>query len=532
MTGASTSPGDGRPNVIVILADDLGFSDLGCFGGEIATPNLDRLGRAGVRHSAFYNTARCSPSRASLLTGRDPHETGIGILTEDDRAVGGYPGTISDRWPTMAEHLKAAGYQTCLSGKWHLSSDTTTPNDSWPTRRGFDEFYGILMGADHYFHPIGLYHNEEKLPSPAGDGYYLTDAVSEHARRWISQRSDRSPYFLYLAYTAPHWPLHAPEADIARYSGVYEQGWDVLRARRRQRLLDEQLLNESAALSERDPNQPAWSVAPDQEWEARRMAVYAAMVTAMDRGIGAVLDAVEARGELDRTMVIFLSDNGGCAEVLPPGGRPLFRTRQRTETVDGAPMRIGSTPDIWPGGPDTYTSYGQAWANLSNSPFRLYKRWVHEGGIATPFIASWPDGGLANGTVVDQPFQLTDILPTVLAAAQSPPADGRGISMLDAWRGRAGPADHVLYWEHIGNCAIRDHGWKLVREAGQDWELYRIDTDRTELNDLVAEHPRRAGELTGRWLRWAESVGVLPWPPAPTAPHQPPPPAAAGSEPR
>ena len=184
-------------------------------------------------------------------------------------------------------------------------------------------------------------------------------------------------------------------------------------------------------------------------------------------------------------------------------------------------MRIGSTPDIWPGGPDTYTSYGQAWANLSNSPFRLYKRWVHEGGIATPFIAHWPDGGLADGTVVDRPFQLTDILPTVLAAAQAPPPDGRGVSMLDAWRGRAGPGgpgSHVLYWEHIGNCAIRDGDWKLVREAGRDWELYRLSVDRTELT-----RPRRrtpgAGREAGRPLAaWADSVGVLPWP-APTAPY-------------
>ncbi|NHA67169.1 arylsulfatase [Phycicoccus flavus] len=497
-----------RPNVVVVLADDLGYSDLGCYGGEIETPNLDRLGRAGVRLGSFYNTARCSPSRASLLTGRDPHETGIGILTEND-APTGYPGTMSRDFATMAEHFKAAGYSTCLSGKWHLANDISSPNDAWPTRRGFDEFYGILMGADHYFHPLDLRRGEEKLESPT-DGYYFTDAVSEHASDWVAGRGEDDPFFLYLAFTAPHWPLHAHPEDMERYAGVYERGWDRLRAERLERLQAEGLVGDEARLSERDPSQPAWDEVEETTWEASRMAAYAAMVTAMDRGIGRVLDTIEARGELDDTIVVFLADNGGCAET--PGEAAKFRFRNRTELPDGRSIRIGNTHDIPPGGPDTWTAYGPAWANLSNSPFRLYKRWTHEGGIASPFVVHWPAGGLADGSVVHRPFQLTDVLPTLLEAGGLPSAGGRGVSMLDTLRGGTAGADHTLFWEHIGNCAVREGDWKLVREAEQPWELYDLATDRSELDDLAAEHPERVEALAAAWQEWADGAGVLPWP--------------------
>ncbi|MBR7742687.1 arylsulfatase [Phycicoccus sp. BSK3Z-2] len=498
-----------RPNVLLVLADDLGYSDIGCYGGEIETPNLDRLGRAGVRCSSFYNTARCSPSRASLLTGRDPHETGIGILTEND-APTGYPGTMSREWPTLAEHFKDAGYATCLSGKWHLSNDVKEANDSWPTRRGFDEFYGILMGADHYFHPVGLFHNEEKLPSPEEPGYYFTDAVSDHASEWVAGRDEDDPFFLYLAYTAPHWPLHASPEDMERYDGVYEEGWDALRAARLERLREEGLLGESARLSERDLSQPAWDEVTETSWEASRMAAYAAMVTAMDRGIGRILDTLEARGELENTIVVFLADNGGCAEI--PGGAAKFRARNRVEMPDGRPVRVENTPDVPPGGPDTWCAYGPAWANLSNSPFRLYKRWTHEGGIASPFVVHWPAGGLAEGAVVDTPFQLTDVMPTFLEAAGLPRNDGRGSSMLETLRGGEGPAAHTLYWEHIGNCAVREGDWKLVREAERPWELYDLGTDRSELDDLAPAHPERVEAMAAAWQEWADGVGVLPWP--------------------
>ena len=499
-----------RPNVIIILADDMGYSDLGCFGGEIATPNIDRIGREGVRFSQFYNTARCSPSRASLLTGRHPHETGIGILTDDDRPHG-YPGSLDPRHPTIAQYFSAAGYATCLSGKWHLSSNVTEPDDSWPTRRGFDEFYGIMPGAGDYYHPAGLWHNETKQPTPDEPGYYLTNAISEHAAAFIAGHGGRDPFFLYLAFTAPHWPLQAPEDDVERYAHTFDEGWDALRPRRLERLVAEGILPPGTELSDRDPTQPAWDAVDEPAWEARRMAVYAAQVDLMDRGVGRVLDALEATGAADDTIVLFLSDNGACAEELPPVDAVHFRERQPSHTPSGVPLRIGNEPSIVPGPDTTYSSYGRAWANLGNTPFRLYKRWVHEGGIATPLLVRWPQG-LAAGHIVHEPYQLTDIAPTLFEATGLAPVEGPGISMMAVARGDREHDPHTLVWEHVGNAAIRRGTWKLVREAPQPWELYDIVADRSELHDVAAEHPEIVGELAMAWQEWADAVGVIPWP--------------------
>jgi arylsulfatase A-like enzyme len=521
----STSPTPPhRPtNVVLILADDLGFSDLGCYGGEIRTPNLDRLARSGVRLSAFYNTARCSPSRASLLTGRHPHETGIGILNDDQRPWG-YPGSLHPGIDTAADYFRRAGYATALSGKWHLASDTSAPNESWPTRRGFTEFFGILGGADDYFHPRGLFHNEEHL-APPDDGFYLTTALGEHAAGFIrTQASGNQPFFLYLAFNAPHWPLHAPEDVVSRYLATYEAGWDELRTARYQRLLAEGVLAGESALSERDLSQPPWRDANDKTWQARRMAVYAAQVELMDTAVGRVLDTLEATGVADDTMVVFLSDNGACAENMPPEDAPKFRQRQPQTTLAGTPMQIGNEPGIMPGGEDTFASYGRAWANLSNTPFRLYKRWVHEGGIATPFIVTWPNGQLGEGVVRHAPHQLTDVLPTLLGAAGVDDAGAcRGRSMLPLLRGEetAEGDEHALFWEHIGNAAARAGQWKIVREADQEWELYDISVDRSELHDLAAQHPDVVAGLSARWQRWADSVGVIPWPQIKAGARQP-----------
>lgn len=499
----------GRPNIVVVLADDLGYSDIGAYGGEIDTPHLDALAAGGVRMASFYNTARCSPSRASLLTGRDPHETGIGILTDDQRPHG-YPGSLSTSVPTIAEHLSAAGYRTCLSGKWHLSADTATPNDTWPTRRGFDEFHGILAGADDYFHPRGLFDGEQRQDVP-GEGYYLTDAVTDHAVEFV-RGAGGDPFFLYLAYTAPHWPLHAPEEVVRRYEERYLAGWDELRDARLQRLRDSGLLGGESPLSPLDPDEPAWSETDEKAWQARRMAVYAAQVEIMDAGIGRVVAALRETGELADTLIVFLSDNGGCAEEVPPPDAVHFRTRQPSHTPDGRPMRLGNEPGIVPGPADTFSSYGRAWANLSNTPFRLYKRWVHEGGIASPMIAHWPGGDLAGGTVRSEPFQLVDVAPTLAEVAGTGPVGSRGVSMVDTWRGGDAPADRALYWEHIGNCAIRVGPLKLVRLAGGDWELYDLDRDRSELHDLAGDRPDDVARLSARWQDWADHHGVLPWP--------------------
>lgn len=513
-----------QPNVVLILVDDMGFSDIGCYGGEVRTPNLDRLARGGVRFSQFYNTARCSPSRASLLTGLHPHQTGIGILTNDDRPRG-YPGTLNPRCVTIAEALKTAGYATCLAGKWHLSSEMREPNDAWPTRRGFDRFFGTLTGCGSFWQPGTLTRGETNVEHEAlAPGFYYTDAITDEACSFVREQAQpgAGPFFLYLAYTAPHWPLHAREEDVAAYDGSFDVGWDQLRERRMQRLRDEGLLDDATVPSGRDPTQPAWDDAEHKAWQVRRMQVYAAQIDRVDQGVGRVLAELERSGQLDDTLVIFLSDNGASDETLPLVELERFKQRRdilRVQTRDGREVHVGNEPGVMPGGEDTYASYGRAWANLSNTPFRFYKRWTHEGGIATPLIVHWPGGALANGSVVRRPFQLTDVLPTILEAAGVPyptryqgreiqPCEGR--SILPALRGKASP-DGTLYWEHTGNAAIRRGRWKMVREHPNPWELYDMTTDRCELHDRAAAHPDIVQELGAAWQAWAERVGVIPW---------------------
>jgi arylsulfatase len=510
------------PNVLLILVDDMGFSDIGCYGGEISTPNIDRLARNGVRFSQFYNTARCSPSRASLLTGLHPHQTGIGVLTNDDRPRG-YPGTINKRCVTMAEVLKAAGYATCLSGKWHLASEMRKPNEAWPTRRGFDRFFGTLTGCGSFFQPGTLTRGEENVEDEALDPtFYYTDAITSNAVEFIADQSKDKPFFLYVAYTAPHWPLHARDDDVARYQGKFDEGWDVLRERRMERLHRLGILEDNATLSARDPTQPAWTDAGYKSWQARRMEVYAAQIDRMDHGVGRIVTALEEKGLLDDTLVIFLSDNGASDEGLPLVELARFRQRLdilRLNTRDGRDVQIGNEPSIIPGTEDTYASYGRAWANLSNTPFRYYKQWTHEGGIATPLIVHWPAGGLQNGRVVRSPFQLVDIMPTVLEATRATyplrhdahdilPHEGR--SVLPALRGAKVP-DATLYWEHTGNAAIRRGPWKMVRHFPDDWELYDIARDRSEIDNVAGNHPDIVDEMSREWQAWADRVGVVPW---------------------
>jgi arylsulfatase len=518
-----SGPGCRRPpNVLLIVAVDLGYSDLGCYGGEIDTPNLDSLAAQGIRLSQFHTTARCSPSRASLLTGLHPHQTGIGILTNDDRPRG-YPGSLNDRCLTLAEILRAAGYRTALSGKWHLASDTTTANGCWPTRRGFQQFFGTLTGCGSFFDPGTLTRGESPADDARDPDFYYTDAITADAVRFIrSAAGSGGPFFGYVAYTAPHWPLHARERDIARFRGRFAAGWDELRAARLRRMTELGIAGAETALSARDPLAPAWTDEPEPEWQQRRMEAYAAQVFRMDTGVGELLRALQETGCRDDTLVIFLSDNGASDETLPKIDEAGFRTRSdifRARTRDGRPVRLGNDPAIVPGGEDTYASYGRGWANLSNAPFRRYKQWTHQGGIADPFIASWPSGGLAAGSVCRQPFGLVDVLPAVLEAtgARYPtdvpgrdplPLEGR--SMLPAWRGH--PMDErPLFFEHTGNAAVRTTDWKLVRAYPGPWELYDMARDRSELRDVAPEHPGVVADLAADWQQWARRVGVIPW---------------------
>lgn len=523
------------PNILLILNDDMGFSDLGCYGGEIETPHLDRLAAGGLRYTQFYNTARCCPSRASLLTGLHPHQADVGHMIGNDD-VDGYLGDLSRRAVTIAEVLRPAGYRTYMSGKWHVTGHLDKPNRSWPTERGFDAYFGMLTGAGSYYSPKTLVRDRTFLPEPEGD-FYFTDAISDEAVHQLEnhfRENQEQPFFQYLAYTAPHWPLHARETDVAKYHGRYDAGWDVLREERlrRQRALG--VLGEEVLLSPRDPSQPAWEDTPHQEWQARRMEVYAAMIEVMDQGIGRVVQTLEKNGALENTLILFLSDNGGChEEIAGTWGEGLKNgLSARSHTRAGVPVRFGNTPDIVPGPEDTYCSYGVPWANLSNTPFRKYKSWIYEGGISTPFIVHWPEGIKKGGEFRRQPAQLPDVMATVLQVSGAPYPERLGDRQIIPHEGFSlvptfydVPHEReVLTWEHEGKCGIRRGKWKLVRdhflpgpnlreeEAGpQPWELYAMDEDRAELNNLAAQHPAIVQSLGQEYENWASRCGVQPW---------------------
>ena len=511
-------------NVIIFLADDLGFSDIGGYGGEIRTPNLDRLAGSGVKLSNFHNTPRCSPSRASLLTGIHPHQTGIGILTGSNAAEGGYAGNLNTRCATIAEVLKSNGYITAITGKWHLTNSPNVPNGAWPTDRGFDNFFGTLDGCATYFRPGTLTRGLENVESEADKNpdFFYTDAIATEAAKFIKERPSDKPYFLYVPFTAPHWPLHAREATIKSYAGTYDAGWDAIRAKRLERQKSLGIIPKETELSPRDARVLAWEEEPEKKWQARRMEVYAAMVTEMDTAIGKILDQVEKNNEWDNTIIIFLSDNGACAEALPLDDISEFRRAKNlisTRTRDGRKVVLGNDPDVMPGGEDTYASYGVGWANVSNTPFRLYKRYTHEGGVMSPFIIHWPEGKLKSGTVNTSTFQLVNVAPTLYdALGVTYPASLNGNTLEPLVGGSMLPAiqssdtqSSQLWWEHIGNGAIIKGKWKLVRQYDWEWELYDLTTDRNELKDLSGSNPQIVAELSVEWQKLADQYGVIPF---------------------
>ncbi|HEU0124361.1 MAG TPA: arylsulfatase [Bryobacteraceae bacterium] len=486
-----------RPNIIVLLADDMGFSDAGCYGSEIQTPHIDSLAAGGTRFSQFYNCARCCPTRAALLTGLYPHQAGVGHMVDDYQRPG-YRGNLRQDCPTIAETLRTAGYRTAMSGKWHL-----TPSDgnraNWPTRRGFERFYGTIASIRSYYQPPTLAAQETDIPETP-PGFYYTDAIASEAI--ASLRSfGNEPYFLYVAFTAPHWPLHALEEDVARCAPRYAAGWDSIRAAR---IAKQKQLGLALPPAARAPEVPAWESAANKEWQSRRMAVYAAMVERMDRNIGRIVAAVREAGQLDNTLILFASDNGGCAEEMPADlSLAEKKARKMPETTrDGRRIRYGNLPGVMPGPEDTYQSYSAHWAHVSNTPFRRFKHWVHEGGISSPLILHWP-GRVAANTWDHRAAHIIDIFPTLCSAAGTAPASPiEGLNLL------APPAARKLYWEHEGNQAMRDGEWKLVREHGGPWELFR---DRTELHDLAAAEPAKVAAMQRDWQAWADRVQVLPW---------------------
>ncbi len=512
-----------QPNVLLMLSDDMGFSDIGCYGGEIHTPNLDALAAGGLKYTQFYNTARCCPSRASLLTGLYPQQADIGHMTGDDE-VDGYLGDLSLESATIAEALKAGGYSTYLSGKWHVTGHLDGPRHNWPCQRGFDDFYGILTGAANYYQPRTLMRNNEPI-EPEGDDYFLTDAIGSEAVRQIRQHVEArpgQPFFQYVAFTAPHWPLHAHSEDIERYQGRFDAGWDRLREERYARMVQLGLIDPRWPLTERDPRVCAWDQAGFKEWQARRMEVYAAQVDRMDQNVGRIMETLRATEQWENTLIFFLSDNGGCAEELGPNMGAWATDHARVGiqmTRDHWEVRYGNVPAVLPGDENTYQSCGIPWANVQNTPFRLYKHWVHEGGIATPLIAHWPSGIAARGEWRQQPAQLPDIMATFLDVAGVPyPATCgsrrvqplEGFSMIPTFTDRPHGRD-VLYWEHEGHRAVRKGRWKLVCKYPGTWELYDMEADRTETTNLIDRHPALAADLAALHDQWARRCGVLPW---------------------
>jgi arylsulfatase A-like enzyme len=515
-----------RPNILLILNDDMGYSDIGCYGGEIDTPNLNRLAQQGLRFSQFYNTPRCSPSRASLLTGLYPHQTGIGILTYPTGPEG-YAGDLNHNCMTIAEVLGGNGYRNYLSGKWHVSSSLTEPTDSWPLQRGFDEFYGTIIGAGSFYNPNTLTRGNDNIEHEAeqDDAFFYTDAISDQAADFVRQHQSNhadQPFFQYVAYTAPHWPLHAHEEDIAKYEGRFDAGWDQLREERLVRLVEAGLIDSDWKLTDRDPTQPEWSEADEKAWRLRCMEVYAAQVDRMDQGIGRIIQSLEETGQLDNTLIFFLADNGACAEDIPDKVTAEELVNElmiaRSHTRKGEEVILGNVPEIMPGAENTYQSYGTAWANLSNTPFRLYKHWTHEGGVSTPLICHWPEGISDPGTLRHTPGHLPDIMRTILDITganypqefnghQIPAPEGKSLkSVFDNDK----MPERPIFWEHEGNAAIRCGKWKLVREYPGDWELYDMAKDRTEMSNLAADHVDIVNSFSQQYDEWAKRCGVIP----------------------
>lgn len=492
--GAAAAPRK-RPNIVLILADDMGFSDIGCYGSEIETPNLNALARSGLRFTHFRNTARCCPSRSSLLTGLYAHQAGVGLMVED-RGRPAYQGYLNDRCATLAEVLRPAGYRTYMSGKWHVGEK----RPHWPTDRGFDRYFGLISGACNYFRlddpdrprQMAL---DDKPWQPPPTGFYMTDAIAEHAVEFLDTHAharSEQPFFLYTAFTAPHYPLHALPEDIAKYEGKYMKGWDALRLERHQRMIDMGIVDRRWPLTPRDREAPAWDTVKDKTAWDRRMSVYAAQIDRMDQGIGQILQKIRDVGEEDNTLVMFMADNGGCAEIVDRG-----------------------KPGVPPGLPDSFMSYGIPWANASNTPFRLYKRWVHEGGIATPLVVRWPSRVKHANTITHQAGHLIDIMATCVDASGArypgaPILRMEGKSLVPVFEGKS-IGDRILFWEHMGNRAVLEGKWKLVSRYPNDWELYDLEADRTEMHDLAASLPDRAARLLGYYNRWAQRCGVAPW---------------------
>ncbi|MEL7118913.1 MAG: arylsulfatase [Bacteroidota bacterium] len=504
-----------QPNILLIMADDMGYSDIGCYGGEINTPNLDKLANEGLRFTQFYNGARCCPTRATLLTGLSPHLAGMGGMVGGRPADSShaYQGYLNEQCVTLAEVLRPAGYRNYMVGKWHVGEFKPV----FPLDRGFDRYYGLISGAMNYWNiSKGKRKNIHRqfvedttnINSQIQGGFYSTTAYSQKAVDYLNGHFDNhtdQPFFMYLAHQAPHWPLHAPDTVIAKYRGKYLQGWAQLREERYKKMLDMGIVDPKHALSPLDEANADWdSLSPGmKDTMDLKMAIYAAMIDIMDQGIGQIVKTLEEKGKLDNTLIVFLSDNGASYEQGPLGHN--FR------------------PDLAEamGSENSYHSYGSSWANASNTPYRKFKRYTFEGGFATPMIARWGDQINNKNGLTTAVGHITDLMPTILevSGASYPtelngnaihPYEGKSLlPILTGEKNQIRSEEDALIWEHEGNKAVRMGSWKLVKTRElPGWKLFDLEKDRTELNDLSDNQPEIKAHLLSKYEAWANRVGV------------------------
>ncbi|RFM28473.1 arylsulfatase [Deminuibacter soli] len=530
---------DKRPNIIVILADDMGFSDLGCYGGEIHTPNIDYLAHNGIRYTQFYNTSRCCPTRASLLTGLYNQQAGIGKMTDAEDEPG-YLGHLSEHTVTLAEVLKTAGYNTAMAGKWHVSNTNEqrtpaeqqawlnhqlqggdfSPLQQYPTSRGFDRFFGTIWGVVDFYDPFSLVSGNKPVEQVPAH-YYQTDAINDTAVAYIKTfAQSTAPFFLYVAHNAPHWPLMAPPEEIAKYKNTYTAGWDAIREARYHRMLQMGLIDSSTTLlPKRWKNELSWEQNPDSAWDARAMAVHAAMIDRMDQGIGRMIQALKATGQLDNTLIVVLSDNGASPENAAAYGPGFDRPGA---TRDGRAIVYDTKKQIMPGEETSFVSIGQRWANVSNTPYQYWKAESYEGGIHTPMIAFWPKGIQAKGSLNAQVGHVMDFMRTFaeLAHAKYPAVykgqtiiPTTGVSLVPSFSNKTVRGHEALFNEHFGARYARLGDWKLVSASNDStWHLYNLAADRTETTDLAARYPGKVQQLQTMWREWATTHQVFPKP--------------------
>lgn len=520
-SAANSKSDPSRPNIVIILADDLGYSDIGCYGGEIQTPNIDKLAKKGVRFTSFYNCARCCPTRASLLTGQYAQQVGL--------AKNG--NNLHRNAATIAEVLKEAGYHTGMSGKWHLSETIALPkqeeqllwlshrkNDSifapietYPCNRGFEEHWGVIWGVVNYFDPFSLVHNEKSIKEVSKD-FYMTDFITKKSIDLIDQFSkDDRPFFLYIAQTAPHWPLHARKEDIAKYEGKYDEGWDLLREKRYRKAIKLGLIDKKNAPLARNESGKLWADCPNKGYEAKHMEAHAAMVDRMDQGIGKIIAKLKSTGKYENTIIFFLADNGASSErgYLPGFDRP-------GQTRTGEEIVFTHQKLTRPGSEKTWGYLGDGWAGAVNSPFRYWKVQSFEGGICTPLIIHWPKKLKGKENTLNQGMgHVMDILPTCIEIAQTNyPAQINGLatqkltgkSLLPLLFHGAVSTNDTLFWEHEGGRAARLHNWKIAALKNREWELFNLAEDRTETRNLASKYPEKVKQLNDLWEIWTKRV--------------------------